>query len=330
MQNYTPSLKMILLLAISAILPTFSIAIELINCDGICLKNSFIPDPELMVSGKTCAQWDKHASKKISTSHCDSFKSTMGAACGCNNLPKPKCSVCPYGYDWGATIEYKNGSQEICENALFWMSISTSACEMYSEHFSRYCCLNSCRICHGNSFAPDSNIDNKNGLSLSCQDVSISATLLYEHSEECKAVQAKAAENCNCDGQEELCTLCPDGSYPTLENGVILEEDSPPMLCKDAYKDKEVNLIVASSDTCSKARAAGIYYCGCDLSSDKCSLCGNGERVNENSRDKEVVDHDGNKISCAEYESFLNTLEKTSEKCSKSSLLMSECCTENK
>lgn len=328
MQNYASSLKTILLLLISNSIIRTSIASELVKCNGICMENNFIPEPNLLVSGKTCAQWDKHASKTILESHCDSFKSSLGAACGCNNLPKPSCSVCPYGYNWGSTIEYRNGSQETCEYALFLMSISTEACDMYSEHFSRYCCSNSCKICHGNSFSPQSNIDNENGLSLSCQDISISSTLLYEYSEECKTVQAKAAKYCNCGGQKEVCTLCPDGGYPPLENGFIPQDDSSPMSCKDAYK--EVSLVDVSSKECSRAQSDGTYYCGCGLSSERCSLCGDGKRVRNNLRDKEVVDHIGNKVSCAAYESYLNTLEKTSEKCSKLNLLMSECCGEIK
>lgn len=291
-------------------------------CEGICKDGAEAPLPDQIVSGNTCSDWNAIVSGSLLGNECTSFQAVTGAACGCENPPNPPCNVCAHGYDWGGTVYYGDGTEESCENAIFLMSLSTESCKEYTEYVSQYCCLNDCRICHGGAYSSSNKVVYDNGVELSCKDLGVSATMITQYSEECKSVQGIAAEFCDCQSQEEKCSLCHDGSYPPFENAIIRNRSN--IGCIDAFHSAP--FFNADSEMCPILRAAGILYCGCDLKSEKCSLCGEGERVDENLR-YEVIDiYEDTRLSCAEYESFLNALSPTSKQCLESKQFQAQCC----
>ena len=316
-----------------------------IPCDGLCLKNNnddsdgeLLPDPSLMVSGKTCAEWQKKASDAfLPLSHCESFKATIGAACGCKDPPKSVCNVCPHGYKWGSKITYDDGSEETCEGALFWMSTSSDICEYYAEQYSQVCCSSdTCTLCpSSSSFSADTQIKYQNNdLSFTCGDALLQASLLYEGSDDCIQLQSIVQDQCHCQPQQQqqqqrmMCTLCPNGKKPQWENGIIIGKHNSPMTCLEA-QDKLISKIPADSNDCLEAHAEGIYYCGCDLSPSGCTLCTHNYRVPESLRHEKLIDPNGHTVTCAEYESFLNTQLPTSQQCHESKMFQSICCSNN-
>lgn len=291
-------------------------------CPGICADGAEVPLPDQIVSANKCKEWDDIVAGSSLGNECTSFQAVTGGACGCKEPPNPPCNICAHGYDWGRTVYYGDGSQESCEEAIFLMSLSKESCQWYSEYVAQHCCLNSCKICHGGSYSSDHKVEYDNGVDLSCGDLAMSATMLTTYSEECRSVQYIATDFCGCQSQEEKCSLCHDKSYPPFENAVIIGESN--IECIEAYHFAPS--FNADSGMCPILNAAGILYCGCDLSSDGCSLCGEGERVDENIRHEIVGINEDTNLSCAEYESFLNALSPTSLKCIASKEFQSRCC----
>ena len=306
------------------------------SCNGICSSNSsnvveLLPDPYLMVSGKTCLEWQTKVSSstKLSEGHCQGYQTSIGAACGCTTPieTKPSCHVCPFGYKWGTMISYADGSHETCEMALFYMSTSTDICEYYAEQYSQVCCHDSCPIISTCPTEDETNIIATTGQT--CGDIMLQASLLHPNSKDCHELQSLVQDQCQCNNNlPEECTLCPNGTKPTWENGIILGKHNVPMTCREVQEQIQT-LEHTTTNDCNEIHAEGIYYCGCDLSLTGCHLCGNGNRVPQSLRHTPIMDPNGHTITCAEYEAYLNTQSSTTKQCQESTLFQSKCCSTN-
>lgn len=293
------------------------------SCEGICSGGLQVPNPDRRVSTNTCSEWNEIAKESTAKHECDTFQAVTGAACGCEDPPKSGCDVCPHGLKWGSKVYYEDDTEETCENAIFWMSSNPEGCEKYAEHVSRYCCFDSCSICHGGSFSSNELIEYENGSTMSCGNAALTASFLSAHSDDCIDIQSRAAKYCSCETQREKCTLCANGAPPPLKDAIIMGENSLTMSCSKAHHSAPY--LNARSESCPVVQANGVLYCGCELSNEGCSLCGDNKRVESDLRDNEIVSG-GIQMSCAELEAFLNTMDPASEKCEASLELRSECC----
>lgn len=140
-----------------------------------------------------------------------------------------------------------------------------------------------------------------------CSDLAFEASLVNEGDFMCDKYQSNAGY-CGCPGVEQLnvCSLCPDGGYPSAANLILPSQDS----CRDLYTYVSYFNEAQCDSIQFSAIKANSHHCGCAESenvdgrqTDLCTFCPDGSFPPDPDLDLELTG-----LTCGEYAAFINSL----------------------
>ena len=195
-----------------------------------------------------------------------------------------------------------NGVETSCGEVNKFLATQTEAgsevCVTGKKALRDTCCLEKCEICSGGGIPDWYATVNINGNSMTCLelDAAIAESQIEQGTEQCGEVLGIAAPACCYVPPEEPCNICKHNSgYYDVMTSVEVDYGGRKATCGEIF-----NVLFSreeqKSDTCSLVSQ--------DLSSqccyDKCSMCG---PLKTNAALS--VEHDGVKIGCSEFDSYI-------------------------
>ncbi len=104
----------------------------------LCSWTYRVPKPRLILLDKSCKDWNR---QQYSAPDCRNIQATVGAACQCEQPPKPRCHICDEGdYIWDYDPDYNTFSDDFCVKMIFKMSQRYEFCIENKDHVARMCC----------------------------------------------------------------------------------------------------------------------------------------------------------------------------------------------
>lgn len=113
----------------------------------LCGEGYELEDPKRVVAGKTCEEWEDHATNKASTADCPHYQTSLGAYCGCD-ISKPDyfdefCRICTDRIlpDYNKKVTFTDGRQKYCVSVEVEVNAYSSRfnCSEQQNKFNKPC-----------------------------------------------------------------------------------------------------------------------------------------------------------------------------------------------
>ena len=120
----------------------------------LCGEGLELPDPKRFVAGKTCEEWEDHATNKASTADCPHYQKSLGAYCGCD-ISEPNffdgfCRLCTDRIlpDYDKKVTFTDGRRKYCVSVEVDVNAYSSRfnCTEQQEKFYKPCACGSGEI----------------------------------------------------------------------------------------------------------------------------------------------------------------------------------------
>lgn len=109
--------------------------------------NDLLPEPNRVVAGKTCQQWEEYASTSAFSVDCIHYQTLLGAYCGCDisspNYFEGYCRLCEDRLlpDMSEKVTYQSGKQAYCVEVEINLNTHPDQynCESYQDTHEKAC-----------------------------------------------------------------------------------------------------------------------------------------------------------------------------------------------